>query len=356
MTRSVLLLGFLLLVAGTTAAHAQDTALDRVQNLIATGRFTDARNTLEEWERRYADARSDASAADRARALYLRGTLATDAKEAEDAFVAVVLSHPSSAVAPAALLRLGQGLLTAGEPRRAVAYLERLHSDYPGTPQRETGWVWLARAQLAAGAPAAACNTARNGVGAVSESNLRTLLELEREQACGRVGTQVAADSPPDVRAGEASAGVVPARVPQELPPEPEEPARRSVMPGEPAVDPEPSRPAPIGVAAAPPREVVTLPAHEETTPTQLEPTRVRLSGEFAVQSAAFRERSSADVVAGHLRERGFDARVTLVANSPLHRVRVGAFATSAEAAAVASLIRDAGYVAVIVNDVQQEH
>lgn len=351
MTKFAPLLGLLLILAGTTAAHAQDSTLDRVQNLVATGRFTDARNTLAEWEQRFADPRSNASAADRARALYLRGTLAGDPKEAEDAFVAVVLSYPSSAVAPGALLRLGQGLLTAGEPRRAVAYLERLISDYPGTPQRETGWVWLARAQFAAGSATAACNTARSGIDAVTDANLRTLIELERDQACGRVGAQAAGDAPaPDrgsILPGEPTADPEPVGVPAAATPWPG--TDPTVMPGEPAADPEPSLPTPpTRTAPAPPPDAPTRDA-QPATPT------TRLSGDFAVQSAAFRERSSAEVVAGHLRDRGFDARVTRIANSELHRVRVGAFATSTEAAAIAYLIRDAGYAAIIVNDVQRE-
>lgn len=354
MIRFAPLLGLLFLLAATPAAFAQDSTLDRVQNLVATGRFTDARNTLAEWERRFADPRSNASAADRARALYLRGTLAGDPKEAEEAFVAVVLSYPSSAVAPGALLRLGQGLLTAGEPRRAVAYLERLISDYPGTPQRETGWVWLARAQFAAGSATAACTTARSGIDAVTDANLRTLIELERDQACGRVGAQAAVDAPaPDrgaILPGEPTADPEPVGVPAAPTPWPG--TDPTVMPGEPAADPEPSSPPPpTRTAPAPPRDTPTHDA-QPTTPTA--PT-TRLSGDFAVQSAAFRERSSAEVVAGHLRDRGFDARVTRVANSELHRVRVGAFATSADAAAIAYLIRDAGYAAIIVNDVQRE-
>jgi cell division protein FtsN len=347
MIRFAPLLGLLFLLAASTAAFAQDSTLDRVQNLVATGRFTDARSALAEWERRFADPRSSASSADRARALYLRGTLAGDPKEAEDAFIAVVLSYPSSAVAPGALLRLGQGLLTAGEPRRALAYLERLHSDYPGTPQRETGWVWLARAQLATGSPAAACATARSGVDAVRDANLRTLIELERDQACARTGAQAAADEPARTRGsilpGEPAADPEPA--PIGVPPTTA--AGRTVMPGEPAADPEPS---PARTERDPTRAKPAV-----ATPAHATPASPRLTGDFAVQSAAFRERSSAEIVAAHLRERGFDARVTLVANSPLHRVRVGAFTSNADAAALAHRIRDAGYTAVIVSDVQRE-
>ena len=67
-----LLAALIALALTSTAAHAQDTALDRVQNLINAGRFTEAGNTLTQWERSNG-AESNASSNDRARALLLRG-------------------------------------------------------------------------------------------------------------------------------------------------------------------------------------------------------------------------------------------------------------------------------------------
>lgn len=303
MHRRIVCALFALAVSTPAAARAQDgasaSALDRVQNLIAAGRFTEAGNTLEQWERTYADPRSDASPRERARALFLRGTLSSDAKEAEDAFVGVVLSYPSSDVAPEALLRLGQALVAGGEARRAVAYLERLRNDYPGSPQRETGWLWLARAHFAAGSASAACTAARDGVSAASSANLRTLIELERDRACAP-GAQNAA--------AQASAQQSPAQ-----------------------------RQAPAQQQAAGDNRAASA------------------TGEFAVQTGAYREASSARTIAEQMRARGFDVRVVLVGDSPLHRVRFGSFATSAEAAAAARTIQSAGFATIIVSDVRLE-
>jgi hypothetical protein len=188
-TRHIVAAAFVIVLVcvshGAAHGQAQDLTLDRIQNLIATGRFTEARNTLERWERDHGDPRSSAGPGDRARALYLRGVLSSDVREAQDAYVGVVLSYPSSAAAPDALLRLGQGLLTAGDANRALAYLERLRSDYPGAPARETGLLWLARAQLASGLGPAACITARQGADGASAAHIRTLFELEQDRACG---------------------------------------------------------------------------------------------------------------------------------------------------------------------------
>jgi cell division septation protein DedD len=313
MATLTLVLAVVTLAPATAHAQAANGALDRVHNLIATGRFTEANNTLEQWERSYGDPRSEAVPADRAKALYLRALLTGDAAQAEDAYMTVVLSYPSSAVAADALLRLGQGLLTAGEPRRAAAYLERLRSDYPGTTQRETGMLWLSRAHLAAGNSSAACSTARDGLDGTAAPNLRMLLELERDRAC--VGTAAAPGAAaPAAAAPAAVAPAVPATE-QAVPP----PAPR------PAVQPPP------------------------------QPERA-LRGEYAVQTGAYREFTSAQNIAQQMRARGFEVRVVTIRGSPLHRVRVGEFATIDEAAAATRAIRDAGFATVIVSDVRQEN
>jgi hypothetical protein len=286
---------------GDVRAQTAVNALDRIQNLIGTGRFTEARNTLERWERDHGDPRSGSDPGDRARALFLRGVLSTEPQAAEDAYMGVVLGYPSSAAAPEALLRLGQGLLTAGDTRRALAYLERLHSDYPGVPARETGQLWLARAQLAAGQPAAACASARDGAANAATPAMRTLMEVERDRAC--------------------SGATVPA-------------AQQTVPP--------PQRQAPASVQA-PPAQTGSAAAARP------------LTGDITVQTGAFRELRSAEAVAQQMRARGFEVRIVLVGDSPLYRVRSGAFTTAEQANAEAARIRDAGFQAIIVSDVRQE-
>jgi cell division septation protein DedD len=308
-----LVTALLLLVAGTAAAHAQDTTLDRVQNLMNTGRFTEAGNTLAQWERSFASPQSNATSADRARALYLRGVLSTDPREAEDAYIGVVLSYPSAPAASAALLRLGQGLLTSGEPGRAVAYLERLRSDYPGARERETGFLWLARAQGASGNASAACSIAREGLGIATTASMRTLMELERDHACSGA------------------------------------PAPEPVVSG-PVAQQDRARAAPPAQAAP-----VAQPAQQAATQQAATQQDVAQHGAFAVQTGAFRERSSAVSTAAQLRARGFDARVVTIEGNTLFRVRSGRFATSAQAAAAATRIRDAGFTAFVVTDVRSE-
>ncbi|HSJ08641.1 MAG TPA: SPOR domain-containing protein [Longimicrobiales bacterium] len=332
------------LAAGATAAQAQDLNLQRVQNLITAGRFTEARTVLTQWQAQAAD-RTATSVDDLALGLFLGGVLATDAKEAEDVYVSVVLSYPSSSVAPQALLRLGQTLLTQGENRRALAYLERLRSDYPGTAERETGMLWLARAQLASGTAAAACTTVNDALPGTANENVKSLLELERDRACGAgsavpqrsapgLGAPPAAD--PDPNAGTRDAAPPPRTVAQADPPR-TQPADMQ-------------RVAPMQAQTAPPRTQAETP-RTEPAPQQAAAAR----GGFAVQVGAYRERRSAEVIAAQMREKGFDARIVQLDDSSLHRIRFGFFATSAEAAVAGQRVRNAGFASIIVNDTARE-
>ncbi|MBR9989443.1 MAG: SPOR domain-containing protein, partial [Gemmatimonadetes bacterium] len=83
--------------------------------------------------------------------------------------------------------------------------------------------------------------------------------------------------------------------------------------------------------------------------------TTPRTGPEFAVQTAAFSDQRAAQTIAAEMRANGFDARVVQVPGSPYYRVRVGAFATSRDAAAAVLRIRDAGFATLIVNDVRLE-
>ncbi|HSK20357.1 MAG TPA: SPOR domain-containing protein [Longimicrobiales bacterium] len=402
-TRTILIA--VALLAGASAVHAQDGRLDRVENLIATGRLTEARNTLTAWERDNGPL-SDATAEDRARALYLVGALTSDVAEAEDAFVGVVLSYPSSQVAPKALLRLGQGLYTAGETDRAIMFLERLRSDYPRSTERETGLLWLTRAQLARGDAAAACGTARESLFGTTNENVRTLLEIERDRACAQSGG-IAAGA--DERRGGDTRPVPALDANPALSvdttsgrPSPRTPPRQDVPPAvrrdPPAAPRQDSAAAPRQEPAAPVRRANPLPdlgvAVDEnvrqpptvradtaragttqrtdrdartTDATRTPPAdpnaraddaprnNAASGPEYAVQTAAFSERRPAETIAAEMRAKGFDARIVQVPGSPYFRVRCGAYANSSDAAAAALRIRDAGFATLIVNDVRLE-
>ncbi|MBW3553242.1 MAG: SPOR domain-containing protein [Gemmatimonadetes bacterium] len=288
-------LGVLLsLLPGPAAAQAP--GLDRVDSLLAAGQYDVARSTLEQWWS--AREAFDVPGSDRVRAMMLRARLQTDPAAAETDYLGVIIGHPTSPHAPEALLRLGQSLLVSGQAARAAGYLQRLAADYPGRPQRTLGMLWLARAQNAARHPVAACRAAREGLAdAGAHPDLAAMLRIEEAAACAIASS---ARTPP----GETA----------EQRPEQPEPRR---APAEP-------------IAAAP-------------------------TGDYAVQSGAFRFREGADALLARLRNAGFDARAVVVPRNALLRIRVGRFTSAAEAAEVMRAMKRAGFDAVVVSDAAQE-
>ncbi len=161
---------------------AQPPTLDRVDSLLTAGAYADARATLDRWWA--APDELPAPGADNARALMLRARLATDPADAESDYLALVLGYPTSDYAPAALLRLGQGLLATGDYARSIGYLQRLTTDYPGRPERTRGLLWLARAATAARRPALACRSARAGLADATDSDLAAMLRIQAAASC----------------------------------------------------------------------------------------------------------------------------------------------------------------------------
>jgi tetratricopeptide (TPR) repeat protein len=192
----------LTLLAAAGTAGAQDAVLARVETLLATGRLTEARATLERWNQEH----PESSAVDpdvRAHALLLAARVAVDADAAEGALLAVALGYPRSPHAPEALLRLGQARATAADVAgpgsqdalRAVGYLERLVTDYPGHALRPQALVWLARAHAAAGRAEQACRTARDAeLAAADHADLAAFARDERARLC--TGTTANTDIP----------------------------------------------------------------------------------------------------------------------------------------------------------------
>lgn len=303
MTRFGTAAALLALLLAATPTAAQAPSLDRVDSLVAAGRYDDARATLERWWS--ARESFDVPGSDRVRGLMLRARLRGDPAQAENDYLQIVLGHPTSAHAPEALLRLGQGLLVSGQAARAAGYLQRLAADYPGRPERTMGLLWLARAENAARHPAAACRAAREGLAdAGSAPDLAAMLRLEEAASCAlgsAAPPAVAAQPRPDSTAAAA-------------PPPP-------ASPREAAADDPPAAPA----------------------------------GAYAVQAGAFRYRQTADALMARLRDAGFEPRAVLVPRNTLLRIRVGRFSSAQEAGRVMESLKRAGFDAVVVSDADEE-
>lgn len=89
-------------------------------------------------------------------------------------------------------------------------------------------------------------------------------------------------------------------------------------------------------------------------TPSPLPPV-AKSGSAYAIQVAAFRDATNAKGVTRALIRAGFEARTVTVPENALLRVRVGQYATSAEANTALSKLKSAGYSGVVVADVQRE-
>ncbi len=88
--------------------------------------------------------------------------------------------------------------------------------------------------------------------------------------------------------------------------------------------------------------------------PPRSAPVTTKGAGAYALQSGAFRLQTGAVDLAARLRKAGYDARV-VSAGGELRLVRIGQFATTKDAVAVAKRIRADGFAAVVVDDVARE-
>lgn len=136
----------LMLFALAAGASAQQGAtLDQVESQLKLGQLVQARALLAQWKQAHPGAQP--SSEDGARATYLAARLATRADDAEDAYLTVAISAPSSSPYIAeSLLRVGQAEMTKGAPRNAVPYLQRLVDNYPTSEFAALGKEWLGRA------------------------------------------------------------------------------------------------------------------------------------------------------------------------------------------------------------------
>ena len=112
---------------------AQDLDLDRVEELMAQGRFISARDLLQEW----LDAtEGEAAWADKQRGTWLRAVLTVDPEMAELDLRRLVVEYPGGPFSDYALLRLAQGAWARSQNSRALQHLEMLLRDYPESQLR----------------------------------------------------------------------------------------------------------------------------------------------------------------------------------------------------------------------------
>ncbi len=114
-------------------ARGQESDLDRVEEHLAEGRFSSARELLQTW---LDENERTAQREERQRGTWLRAVLTVDPEMAEVDLQRLVVRYPGGPYSDRALLRLAQGAWVRSEPVRALEYLEVLQRDYPESSLR----------------------------------------------------------------------------------------------------------------------------------------------------------------------------------------------------------------------------
>ena len=290
-----------LLLAHVAAAQSADTAisapaLQRARQLFAEGKVVDARRIIDSVLRA---APADTPAF--ADALHLRATNAATAADAERDYRRILIEAPLSPRAEDAMLKLADLQEARGDRRGASDHLQRFLLTYARHPARPRVALSLVRLLFEQGPQqlARACESlkiARDEVPA-GNAEMRNQLEFYGPRCAYAEASAPAPDTSPA-----------------------------------PARDTTPRRSTARPPASSPSR----------TSGTAGQPGSGTTTSRYSVQLAAYDSAEPAERLATLLKSRGIDARVD-GATRPF-RVRVGRYATRAEAARAQATLRSQGH------------
>ena len=257
-----------------------------------------------------------------AEGLFWRAVTASRAEDAERDYLRIVIEFPLSPRSEDALIRLAELEMMRGDRTRAQRHLQRLIIEHPNGAGRARASYWLARVFFDANDLPRACNelNVARARAATNDIELRNQVDYQAQRCVG-VNVVVAPTPAPAISqpASTVAAAAPPASAPAAT--SPTTPAGTS------AATPPVAPPAPRPVSMSPP----VVPAGTSETPRRAGP-------EFTVQVAAFPTRAAADRFMETLQAKGYDVRVW--GTEYPFRVRIGRFATRAEAATIAQELR----------------
>lgn len=265
--------------AGTrTDSTGGDTIFRAAQRLAAEGRGDSARALVGQ--------KLDSAplgSAEYVDALYWRAVVAATAADAERDLRTIIVTYPASARSADALMRLAQLELARGDRDQAVAHLQRIVVEHPDSPNRPRAAFWVARTLLDEGNLPTGCARLADASRLTPASEVELANQIGYlQQRCQGVDTSAS-----------ATTAQAPSRAASSAPTPP-----------------------------APPKATSGASAH----------------GRYTVQVAAFSTLASANGLRDALVARGYPARV--VGTAKPFRVRVGRYATRADADAAAQAMR----------------
>ena len=261
--------------------------------------------------------------------IYTQAMVASDAADMRRQLQRVAVEYSSSNWADDALLRLVQLDYASGNLDGAARNLERIRRDYPGSPLLPQAAYWAARTYFDQRNPAQACRWVADGL-AASQGNVELQNQLSYlNQRCSSV-TAAGPRPPTDSQTAVASAAPDTATLP---------PPRADTTPHPRAATPAPS-PAPTTPAPGPPPSAPTATRPDSSRVDSAQPVKRpgRSAPRFRIQITAVRTAAAAESIAAKLKARGL--RAMTVEEGGLYKVRVGEYASKAEAVAAVPAIK----------------
>jgi cell division protein FtsN len=287
-----------------------------------------------------------------AEGVYWRAVLAATASDAEMDYRRLVVDYPMSPRVDDALIRLAQLEMARGNYDGALRHLNRLVAEHPQSPSRARAGYWMARALFDKNDLQGGCIATSDALGRTSEDDaeLRNQITYLNQRCAGvsltpPAAAPVAANTQAQTTAPQSANPVVasPSRdtsgvaaAPVTAPPAaviadstktvvvatPKEPVSQSV--------PAKSNPKPPAKPRDASPSMVEIP---KNLPVASSSTSSEGSKVYSVQVAAYNVKSQADAMVAKLKKSGYEARVDGTAKP--FRVRIGKYATQAQAAAV---------------------
>jgi cell division septation protein DedD len=257
--------------------------------------------------------------------IYTSAMVSGDAGDMRRQLQRIAVEYPSSSWADDALLRLVQLDYASGHLDGAARNLERIRADYPGTPLLPQASYWAARTYFDQKKPDLACRWVRDGI-AAAQGNVEVQNQLGYlNQRCAKYAGPAGPrpDSGAAPRPDSSLATARPADSGKTFPAAADTtpPAGSVTVPVRPAPAPAPSR-------ATPSPKTDTLRADSLAASPRTPSAGTR----YRIQITAVSSRTSAESIASRIQARGIQPQITQ--EGGLYKVRVGDYATKADAAA----------------------
>ncbi|HEY2852512.1 MAG TPA: SPOR domain-containing protein [Gemmatimonadaceae bacterium] len=267
---------------------------------------------------------------DYATALYWRGALASTAADAERDYRRVIVEYPFSPHSGDALMALAQLEMARGDRDPAIDHLRRFLLQRPNDPDRVRAGIWLGRLLLEENQLSKGCAVLLRTRASLGDTAVETRNQVDYYASrCDGVDTTA-----PPPRAPRSDTTQARHKVSA-----PDTTTRRKVSPPDTATHHKVSSSAPP-VHSAPPASVPSSAPSVHSAPSAS-------AKRFTVQVAAYDTRQSAEQLVERLKGRGIVARLVESASAP-YRVRIGHYATDADAAAAARELKDKGIVGFV--------